>query len=64
MARVDPTTRCAPVPDPTPPSPDRRHALIALGYGAASLTALWRWATASGASDATPAADDGGSAMM
>ena len=64
MAGADPTTRFAPVPEPTPSSPDRRQALIALGYGAASLTALWRWATATGASDATPAdtADGGSSA--
>ena len=63
MARADPTTRFAPVPEPTPSSPDRRQALIALGYGAASLTALWRWATASGESDATPAdTADGSSA--
>ena len=63
MARADPTTRFAPVPEPTPSSPDRRQALIALGYGAASLTALWRWATASGESDATPAdSADGSSA--
>ena len=43
------------MPEPTPPSPDRRKALIARGYGAASVAGLWRWATSSGESDARPA---------
>ena len=55
MPRERAATRFAAVPEPTPPSPDRRQALIALGYGAASLTALWRWATGGPRSDATAA---------